>query len=190
LSDILQLRVDDSVTRTLQIPGAVLDPSTQRVVDAAVASAREEAFADGVEAGVAMAADHIERAASAIVGALADVHTELIAQRDAATAASLDLARATASAVLDRTPPSEALELLDTIRDTVALLDADELSVRVNPDDQLVLGELPHIPGLTFVADPSVATGEATIDGRHGGADLTREALLDAALAALGEGAR
>lgn len=189
MSDILQLHVDDTEIRTLRVPGAVLDPSTQRVVDAAVAAAREQAHAEGVAAGRAMAAEHVERAATAITDAVGRLHGELVAQRDAATAASLDLARATAAAVLDRTPPSDALELFDTIRDAVGLLDADALSVRVSPDDHAVLDELPAIAGLQLVADPAMTAGEAQVDGRHCGAELTRVALLDAALDALGEAA-
>lgn len=187
MSDILHLAVDDGRVRTLQVPAARLDPATQQVVDAEVDAARRAAFAEGEVSGRALAADDLARAVDAVSGALGRVHRELTEQRDQATAASLEVAHAAASVVLDRTPPADALEVLERVREASRILDAEAFTVAVHPDDAAVLEELPAIAGLRWVADASLPPGEARIETEHGGADLTRRALLDAAIRLLGE---
>lgn len=187
MSEILHLELDTSATRTLRRPEAVLDPATAAVVDTAVAAARDEAHAQGREAGRREAAASLGQAATAVTGAIAALHEELRTQRDAATAASLDVARAAAGAVLGRTPPDDALEVLERVRAACALLDAEVLEVRLHPEDHAAIGELAD-DVVRLVADAAVAPGEARIDGAFCSTDLRRAALLEAALTVLGEG--
>jgi flagellar assembly protein FliH len=189
LPELLRVPVTDAV-HTLLAPTPVLDPTTAAVVEQAVAAARAEAYREGEAAGRAAAIAAAERAVAAVTGALDGLQAEAAAQRDAACRADLELAAELATDVLDRTPPDDALVLLDRIRAVVAMLDDDPLEVRLHPDDLAALeptggaldGRLRCIP------DPAVGPGEARIAGTWGGAALTRRALLDAAAAARAEG--
>lgn len=183
------LHVPDEVTasRPLRAPSAVLDPMTAAIVDQAVAEAEERAHREGEIAGRRAALEETQRAVHAVQVSLDAVRAELEAQRQLATDNNLEVIRAVAQAVLDRTPPDDALCVLDRVRRAVEALDADRLEVRLNPADQQVLAEHVHDERLDLVADASVAVGDAVIGTAVAGAMLTRQALLDAALRALAE---
>lgn len=190
MPEVLRLDVAADAVRSLTGPTPVLDPTTAAVVEQAVAEAQRRAYAEGEAAGRRAAVDEATSAATRIVtalgGAIDQLMAELAGQREAATTASLQLARVVAAAVVGATPPPEALALSDRIHDAVRLLDDDPLQVRVNPADAAALEGLLSEPRLALVADASVAAGDARVVGQHGGAELTRAALLDAALEVLG----
>ncbi|MFA9446415.1 hypothetical protein [Egicoccus sp. AB-alg6-2] len=183
MAELLRVAVADDV-RTLAAPSPVLDPATAVVVEQAAAAARAQGRAEGEAAGRRTATD----AAMQLGGRLDALLQELLTQRAAARAADLELAARLAAAVLDATPPTSALHLLDRVRDAAAVLDDDPLEVRLHPDDEAAIASAPRDPRLHLVADPSVAPGDAVLTGAWGGAELTRAAMLDAAVALHAEG--
>lgn len=188
MPDVLRLDVDGAARHTLPGPVATFDPATAAVVEAAVAEAADAAYREGEAAGLAVGQQHARTALAGLEAALAAVQAELVAQRELMTRHHLDVADALASAVLGATPPTEARTLLDIVAATIAALDAPALTVRVHAaDHELIAGaDLPaHV---TVDVDPGIARGEARIVGADGGAELTRRALLDAALEALQAG--
>ena len=190
MSDILRLEVDETQIHALGAPQPVLDPTTAAVVDQKVAAARAEAFAQGEAAGRLAAVEELTALKDSIEAALTGLHDVLQQQRAEAARASLDLAEAVASAVLDRTPPDQAREVVERVRQAIHYLDPDDLQIAVHPDDHALLAADGLPAGGSWVADTTLARGEARIVGPYGGAELTRTALLDAALEVLGEDAR
>lgn len=187
MPEVLRLDVTDT-TAVLGAPAPVLDPATAAVVDQAAAEARRRGQREGEAAGRAAA----DRAVAGVVQAVAGLQAELAAQRGEATRASLEVAVRLAEAVLDATPPPDALALLDRVREAVAGLDDDHLEVRCHPDDHALLtgdGVVLDAQRCTLVADRSLKPGEARIVGTYGGAELTRQALLAAAIEVLAGGA-
>lgn len=190
MSDILRLKVDETRIHALGAPPPVLDPTTAAVVDQRVAAARAEAFAEGESAGRRAAVEQLTVLKEGIETALANLHEVLQQQRAEATRASLVLAEAVAAAVLDRTPPDEADQLLERVREAIRHLDPDDLQIAVHPDDHALLAADDAPARGSWIVDATLARGEARIAGPYGGAELTRAALLDAALQVLGEDAR
>lgn len=186
MSDILRLPLAEEA-RTLAGPRPVLDPAMAEVLEHAVAEAEARGRREGELAGRADAQASIERGAAAISAALDAVRAEAASQREAACAASLELVGAVARDVVGRTPPDEATAVLDRVTAAVALLDEDTLEVRLHPDDHELLATATIDRRLELVADPTLSPGDARVAGRWGGAELTRRALLEAALAALDE---
>jgi flagellar biosynthesis/type III secretory pathway protein FliH len=190
LPEVLRLDVPAGARRPLVRPRAELDPATYAEVERRVAAARAEAYAEGERAGQAAARTQLATLVAGVERAVGAVRDELVAQRTEATRASLTLAGTVAVAVLDATPPAEALELLARVEEAAEALDDDPILVRLNPADHEVLaGVSLSDPRLQLLADPSVGAGDARLAGRFGGAELTRERLLAAALEVLGEGA-
>lgn len=190
MPEVLRLDVPAGSRRPLVRPRAALDPATDAEVDRRVAAARAEAYAEGERAGQAAARAQLATLVSGVERAVGSVRDELIAQRAEATRASLTLAGVVAAAVLDATPPAEALDLLARVEDAAEALDDDPIVVRLNPVDHEILAEVGlSDPRLQLMADPCVPAGDARLIGRFGGAELTRERLLAAALEVLGEGA-
>lgn len=190
MPEVLRLEIPTGAVRSLVQPRAVLDPATTAEVDRLVARARAEAFAEGEVAGRRAAGAEASAAVAAVRDACAGVRAELAAQRQEATRASLALAEAVATAVLDTSPPPAAAAVLDRVSAAAAGLDDDPLEVRLHPADHAALAD--HggdDPRLRFAADPGLGRGEAQLRGAFGGADLTRRRLLEAALAVLGDGA-
>lgn len=186
MPEVLRLDVPDGERRPLLRPRAELDPATTAEVERRVAAARNEAYAEGERAGRA----HVDKLAAAVTRAAGGVRDELVAQRAEATRASLALAEAVAIAVLDATPPAEALEVLNRVAEAAEVLDDDPIIVHLNPADHAALAEVAGTdPRLQLTADASVAAGEARLAGRFGGAEVTRQRLLAAAMELLGEGA-
>ncbi len=186
MPEVLRIEVDPAATRTLLRPDAVLDPATRETLDTAVAEARTRAFHAGEVSGRAAAASDAERAADRVVAAVRALHDEVSTQRAAAVRASLDLATAVAAAVLDRTPPDDALAIVERVAAALDGLDEDPLEVRVHPSMESALRSVDD-PRVRVVADPSLDAGDARVVGSTCGAELTRQALLDAALELLGE---
>ncbi len=191
MPEVLRLDVPDGERRPLVRPRAELDPATTAEVERRVAAARTQAYAEGERAGHAAARAQLD----VVAAAFGRVRDELVAQRSEATRASLALAEAVAIAVLDATPPAEALEVLSRVAEAAEALDDDPIVVHLNPADHKILadgaladGALAD-PRLELTPDTSVAAGEARLAGRFGGADLTRQRLLEAAMELLGEGA-
>ena len=178
MAELLHLTVDESV-HTLAAPRAVLDPATTAVVERASDAAHARGYAEGIAAGRTAAA----AAAAQIVARLDEVLAELLAQRDAAREADLALAARLATDVLGATPPVDALALLDRIREAATVLDDDPLEVRLNPADLAAIGDAPRDRRLQLLDDPAVAAGEAVLAGAWGGAEMTRAAMLEAAMA-------
>lgn len=187
MAEVLHLDDDPSSVRALAAPGAVLDPATAQVLEQAVAEAEERGRRDGERAGREAAAAEVARAVTAVTDALEHVTRELTDARVLAAATNLDAVRTVAEAVLGRTPPAEALEVLDRVRAAVDLLDADRMEVRLHPIDHQVLDDAVDDDRLQLVADPKVAQGDAVVGTSVAGARLTRAALLEAALRAVTE---
>ena len=190
MAEVLQVDVDAGASRTLGVDELALDPATTRIVERAVAEAHERGRRDGEQQGRAAVSEQLAQLGSTVQSVVEAVRAELAAQRQEATRASLELARAAASAVLDATPPDDALALLERVRAAIELLDDDPLRVRLHPEDHAVVTEAADgLDGVELVADQRVQRGEATVTGPSAGAELTRDALLTAALEALGEAA-
>jgi flagellar biosynthesis/type III secretory pathway protein FliH len=174
--------------RTLGAPDPVLDPAMAAIVRAEIARAEERGRLEGERAGRAAAQAAAQRGAEAVASALAALRTEVSSQRDAACAASVDLAAELAREVVGGAPPEEATAILDRVRQAVAALDDDPLEVRLHPEDHRALADAIVEPRLALVPDSSLAPGDARVVGAWGGADLTRGALLEAAAQARREG--
>ena len=178
MAELLHLEIDESV-RTLAAPKAVLDPATAAVVERASDAAHARGYTEGIAAGRSAAAV----AAAQVVAKLDEMLGELLAQRDAAREADLALAARLATDVLGATPPIDAIALLDRVREAATVLDDDPLEVRLNPADLAAIGDAPRDRRLHLLADPAVAPGETVLAGAWGGAELTRAAMLEAAMA-------
>ena len=190
MPELLRLDIPAGVTRSLVQPRAALDPATTAEVERQVAAARAQAYAEGERAGREAARAELATSVAAVERATGAVRQELDAQRAEATRASLALAEAVATAVLDVTPPPEAHELLTRLEEAAAALDDDPIRVVLSAADHAALADAPlGDRRLELVADPRLQPGEARLEGSFGGADLTRRALLTAALEVLGEGA-
>lgn len=187
MPEILHLTIDDTAVHRLGAPQATLDPSTMAVLEAKVAEATAQAYAEGEAAGRAAAIAAADRTAQAVQAAVGQVHAELVAQRDEATRLQLDVAAELAEAVIGRVPADDALTVLARVESAMALLDDPALTLHLHPGDHAVIGDR-AIPGITVLADPSVAAGDARITGAHAGAELTRTALLAAVVEAVAEG--
>lgn len=187
MSEVLQLTVDGSSPRRLGVPEAVFDAATSAAIEQRLAAARAEAFAEGEAAGRAAVHAEVEALRSFVAATATTVTDELHAQRDQATAIHLDLARRVAEAVLDRSVAPDADELLERIRSAVTALDVDEVQIRVHPDHHAHLSEVAEGAGFTWLPDPTLAPGDACIDGGTCGVDLRRGALVAAALDLLSE---
>jgi flagellar biosynthesis/type III secretory pathway protein FliH len=182
LPEVLRIEVGDEVRR-LGAPDPVLDPAMAAIVESAAAAAEGHGYREGERAGRAAAEAAAERGAAAIVDAVQGVRDEIRSQREAACRATLDVAERLAREVVGRTPPDDAMVVLDRVRQVIDALDDDHLEIRVHPDDEAALAGHLDDARLQLVADPSVASGDARVLGAWGGAELTREALLAAALA-------
>lgn len=182
MAELLRLTVDDTA-RTLAAPTPILDAVTADVVDRAAAAARAEGHAQGYAEGEAAGRVTAAETAARLAAQLDALLTELLAQRAATRDADLHLATQLATAVIGATPPASALEVLDRVRQAATVLDDDPLEVRLHPDDVAALDGAAHDSRLRLVADPSVAAGDAVLTGAWGGAELTRAAMLDAAVA-------
>jgi flagellar biosynthesis/type III secretory pathway protein FliH len=187
LPEILHLTVDDDRVHTLRGPVAVLDAATNDVLETAVAEAAARAHREGEAAGRAAAVDAADRAAAGIIGALQELLGEVRSQVRTATQLNLDFAAEVATAVLERTPPDEALTVIDRVRRAVDALDELTLQVRLHPDDAAALTTA-ATEGLELVADPTVDRGDARVVGANGGAELTRLAMVAAAVTVLAAG--
>lgn len=190
MPEVLRLDIPAGASRCLVQPRAALDPATTAEVERQVAAARAQAYAEGERAGREAARAEVATALAAVERAAGAVRTEIEAQRAEATRASLALAEAVATAVVDATPPAEALQLLARVEEAAAALDDDPIRVVLSPGDHAALSEAPlGDRRLELVADPRLQPGQARLEGSFGGAELTREALLAAALEVLAEGA-
>ena len=198
MPEVLRLDIPAGATRCLVQPRAALDPATTAEVERQVAAARAQAYAEGERAGREAARAELAAAVAAVERAAGAVRTELEAQRAEATRASLALAEAVATAVVDATPPAEALALLARVEEAAAALDDDPIRVSLSAADHAALSAASSDASteasiadrrLELVADPRLQPGQARLEGSFGGTDLTRRALLTAALEVLGEGA-
>jgi flagellar biosynthesis/type III secretory pathway protein FliH len=183
LSDVLRGTVVGG--STLVAPAPVWDAVTAQAIAAERDAAEARGHARGLAEGRAEAVGEIVRLGQALEAAFADLRAEVAAQREAAVAADLDVARAVIDEVLGTAPPTDALQLLERVREVAAMLDDPTLEVRLHPEDRAVLTGAALDPRLSLVADPTVARGEASVDGTWGRADLRRRALRDAAVAQL-----
>ncbi len=183
MAEILRQTISGEPHRLVQ-PRPRLDAVTARHVDELVTEAEARGRRAGEAAGAGAARVAAQRAATAVIARLDDVAEALGAHRRELTAASTELARRVCDAVLARTPPDEASAVLGRVQEAVAALDEEAIEVRLNPDDHAVLGEAVLADRrLALVADGAVARGDAVLAGRHAGVDLTRAALVEAALA-------
>ncbi len=190
MPEVLRVDIPAGATRPLVQPRAALDPATTAEVERRIATARAEAYAEGEQAGRAAARAEQSAVIAAVERAAGAVSAELEAQRSEATRASLVLVETVATAVLDATPPAEALALLARVEEAAAALDDDPIRVALSVDDHAALADAPlGDRRLELVADPRLQPGNARLEGSFGGVDLTRRALLAAALEVLGEGA-
>lgn len=188
MPEVLRVAIDDGAPRVLVGPSAVLDPATAAVLDRALAEATAAAYREGEAAGRLAAVEDARAAAARLHEALAGILAELDERRREATRASLELARLAACAVLDRTPPDDACAVLERVRAALDVLDEEPVQALVHPTDApgLAAGADRRIE---VVADPTVAPGDVRLRGRTCGAELTRAAMVEAALEVLGEGA-
>jgi flagellar biosynthesis/type III secretory pathway protein FliH len=188
LPEVLRVPLDDGAPRVLVGPRAVLDPATAAVLDRALAEATATAYREGEAAGRLAAVEDARAAAARLHEALGRILAQLDEGRREASRASLELAHLAATAVLDRTPPDDATQVLERVRAALDVLDEEPVQALVNPADApgLAAGADRRIE---VVPDPTVAQGDVRLQGRTCGAELTRAAMVEAALEVLGEGA-
>lgn len=189
MSDILRLPVHDAAPRSLRQPDAVLDAATAAAVDRAIAAARDEAYANGRADGRAEASAHLEQLRQCIATTGDELRSELHSQRGDAVAANIELAQRLATAVLGRTPPDEPAQILERVRAALTFLDAEDIEVALHPDDHALLSTDDPPAGMRFIIGADLAPGDARVTIPNGGAELSRAALLDAAVAVLAEDA-
>lgn len=176
--------------RPLRAPAPSFDAVTRAALEAATAEAEARGRAAGEAAGRAAARAELADAADAVVGAVTALHAEVVAQREAALARDLDRVTAVVTAVLGQAPPATAALLAARLRDAVALLDDAALPVRLHPDDAAALADVLDDPRVTLRPDPTIARGDALIEGGWGRAELTRAAITRAVLDTLAEDER
>ena len=190
MAEVLEVDVDAGASRALGVDELALDPATTRMLEQAVADAHERGRREGEQQGRAAVSEQLAQLGAAVRADVEALRADLAAQREEATRASLELARAAATAVLDATPPDDALALLDRVAAAIELLDDDPLRVSLHPEDHATVTEaVGEIDGVELVADRRMRRGEASVTGPSAGAEVTRQALLTAALDALGEAA-
>ncbi len=147
----------------------------------------EQGRQDGMRIGYDLAmADHQHLATlvqGALVGAVAEMGRVRSIDADAVARLAMEIARA----VLGHEPHDGAVSLLAKVRDALANVDDRPLTLYVHPSDAELLGEaLSDVDGLGLVADPTLAPGDARVQGRWSDADLTRSAAMLAVQRALG----
>ena len=181
------------------VDARLTDPHLQSVVDrarrAAVTAGRAEGHAEGYAAGLASAAAQAERAAAQVRAE----HEAAERQRDAHLAHAVELLRTAADACrtqeqlvladVEDTVAELALSIARSVLDRELATTADPgaaaiaralrlapddcpVTVRLHPDDVLVLGELPAAARgreLVVVPDPAVEPGGCVVEaaGRH-----------------------
>ena len=101
MPEILRDAPDVHRVHALQGPVAVLDATTAKVLEAAIADASARARREGEAAGRAAAIDAADRAGAAVTGALDALRAEVRAQLGAATEINLEFAGEVAAAVLE-----------------------------------------------------------------------------------------
>jgi len=180
LPEILHRAAADETPRRLAVPTAMLDPATEQVVAERIAQAAEEAWRDGYEKGNTDGRAAVNATTTTLRTHLGQMLTELRSQREVATAVHIDVARSLATAVLGATPPDSANTVLTRIGDALALID-DTVTVYLHPDDAAAVGTAISDDNVTVATDSRLGLGEVRINGLHGGAQLTREQLLNAA---------
>lgn len=172
--------------RPLQRPDAVLDPSTQALLERVAEAARQEGHADGVRAGIAHAAREHAGRQLAVDAALDRAVAELRALRGSQGAQVAELALAVAETVLGCEPSDGAKALLGRVRVALAELDDTPLVLSACPAevDALAAG-LAARPDVRVEADPALQPGDARIVGQWSRADLLRSTALAAIAEAL-----
>lgn len=167
------------------------DAVTEQVIERTAADAYERGRADAVREAAAAADRAARQLALAVAGALEQVAGHLVEHREARSRADIDLALVIAEAVLRRAPLPDEVELAAMVRAAVDHLDETRVAVHVHPSSRTALVEALGTVGGTVeidvVADPSVAAGQATVGGRWGRAEVSREHAVAAVRAALEE---
>ena len=181
------LRTEIVGAHRLGSPAPSWDAATRVALDHEVAAAEQRAHAAGYAAGVEEATAGLRDTVAAVVGAVDAVRADLAEQRAVAIARDLHRVEAVVSAVLGTSPPPDAAVLAERLNDAVGRLDDPALPVWLHPDDLDALAPLLDDPRVTLAADPSLAPGEARIEGTWGRADLTRAAVTRAVLDALAD---
>ena len=163
--------------RSLAEPRVRVDAMTQRMIDDARQQGYEAGVAEGHQQGRAEAAQARDAAANAVAERASSMRDELSAFAHDRAAEVTDLAAAIAEFVVGHEPHDEGQALLARIRETLEAIDDEPLRVRCCPEDETVVAAgLAEIDGVEVVADPKLGRGEASVDGRWAGAQLTHEA--------------
>ncbi|MGZ4461019.1 MAG: FliH/SctL family protein [Nocardioidaceae bacterium] len=144
-------------------------------------AARTRQVAEGAVAQQRLAAAALERAAADARDAFAALHADLAEQ---AVAFALELAEQ----VVGRELATAADPGADAIRRAVAGLAAEPVvAVRLHPDDLAALDRGVLGAATTYVADPTLARGDAVVETDTGFVDATVRGALDRAREVLGQ---
>lgn len=153
------------------------------LVDAYMSDLLEQARAEGFEAGrregFAAGRSDMAGAAERVQGAVGAAVADLVQVRAAAVTEAIDSALEIAEFVLGRSPHDDGATLAARVQDALRLLDDEELTVVIHPQDWDAVSNAVRLPnGVTMERDPSLRPGEARVSGRWATAELTREAAL------------
>ncbi len=159
-----------------------LDPGDAAMLEAAVAAARAEGYAEGRRVGHAEA----QQAAQTLQRALADAVHGVRLLRDDAVEEAVELGCAIADSILGEDRFLSTERLAEQVRDAIAGLDDPNLTIDVAPVDldpleQLLAGSM----GAELRADRTIRPGEARIGGSWASAEITKRAALEVAREAL-----
>ncbi|HEX9089661.1 MAG TPA: FliH/SctL family protein [Arthrobacter sp.] len=180
-------------------------PGQDRSDSVAYATGHLAGFTDGVRKATAaadvrrqeMEAEHAavlrhgqartDRSVDLLAGAVQAVQNAVLPvvadAQDALIAAALDLAEAIIGVELGDGELSARAALVRALADVPA---GGTVTVRMNPTDYSILGEIPSVPGAVIIADPDLGRGDAVADFEHGhlnarigtAMDRARQALL------------
>ena len=149
--------------------------------DNAVASAREEGYAEG--RADANASGH--QIAAAIGLSTTELMDFSAADRRTAVNAVTELAERIATVIIGRTPHDDGAAVLARIRDVLMDLDDAPFTVAVHPGDLDIVSAGVNGDSVIIAVDPQLQPGEARIRGAWSYRDITHATVWDAIRTAL-----
>lgn len=147
-----------------------------------IEKARAEAFEAGRSEGFAAGRSDMDGAISRIDGALRTAVSDLSQIRSNAVSETIEAAFDVAAFVIGQAPADDGAAVAARIREAIAALDEETMTIAIHPQDWDAVSSLVRLPnGVTMERDPALRPGEARIAGRWATAELTREAALEVA---------
>ncbi len=161
-----------------------------------MATIEEQAYQDGVAAGLKQAEDKLAQATNALTQAAQKLSTqsESIMQRSAED--MLHLVMAIARRIIQVEVNEHKETIVRIVQQTIsAAVQAEEFHIRVNPEDLHILNEhkplfiasLSGLSNIEFVSDGSITRGGCVLESSAGRVDATLETQLDEIFAHLKE---